>query len=196
MNDGRLRARARCFNVGENKQETQDVKDVTPNMTTDALDLRAWLEEARALGELTDVAGADWNLELGAISELNVKKTRPSALLFDEIPGYPKGHRVLTCSTASPARLSSILRVGREDTHRGLVESLRGKPKQWQAQAAEYDPVTVENGPVLEHVQSGDDVDLFSFPAPLWHEKDGGRYIGTGCMVVTKDLDSEGVNVG
>ena len=38
------------------------------------LDLRAWLEEVRAFGELTEVPGADWNLELGAISELNVKK--------------------------------------------------------------------------------------------------------------------------
>ena len=37
------------------------------------LDLRAWLDTARKLGELKDVRGADWNLELGAISELNVK---------------------------------------------------------------------------------------------------------------------------
>ena len=49
---------------------------------------------------------------------------------------------------------------------------------------------------MFDHIQSGADVDLFSFPAPLWHEKDGGRYIGTGCMVVTKDLDSDWINVG
>ena len=52
-----------------------------------ALDLRVWLEEARRLGELRDVAGADWNLELGTISELNVKKDHHPALLFDRIPG-------------------------------------------------------------------------------------------------------------
>ncbi|HVE06487.1 MAG TPA: UbiD family decarboxylase [Paraburkholderia sp.] len=164
--------------------------------TAHSLDLRAWLDEARALGELTDVPGADWNLELGAISELNVKKAHCAALLFDEIPGYPRGHRVLTCSTASPQRLASILRLGEQASHRELVETLRGKPRQWQAQAAEYAPVYVENGPVFENQQSGADVDLFSFPSPLWHEKDGGRYIGTGCMVVTKDLDSDWVNVG
>jgi UbiD family decarboxylase len=169
---------------------------VTKNSNTHSLDLRAWLDEARALGELTDVSGADWNLELGAISELNVKKERAAALLFDDIPGYPQGHRVLTCSTASPARLSSILRVGHQATHRALVETLRGKPKQWQAHAPEYEPVTAASGPVLDNIQSGADVDLFSFPAPLWHEKDGGRYIGTGCMVVTKDLDSDWINVG
>ena len=43
------------------------------NKTPDALDLRPWIEEVRALGELVEVDGADWNLELGAISELNVK---------------------------------------------------------------------------------------------------------------------------
>ena len=36
------------------------------------LDLRLWLAEAQKLGEVRDVRGADWNLEIGAISELNV----------------------------------------------------------------------------------------------------------------------------
>src|ERR671915_1749402 len=105
------------------------------------LDLRLWLCEVEKLGELKEVRGADWNLELGAISELNVKKDAPPALLFDDIKGYPRGYRVLTCSTSSPARLSSILRLGVERTHKGLVEKLRGKPARWQAEAAKYDPV-------------------------------------------------------
>src|SRR3954463_486145 len=102
------------------------------------LDLRTWLGEVDKLGELKHVRGADWNLALGAISELNVKKELPPALLFDEIAGYPKGFRVLTCSTSSPARLSSILRLPVEKTHRGLVEALRGKPAQWKAEAPKY----------------------------------------------------------
>ena len=158
------------------------------------LDLRPWLHKVRELGELTDVRGADWNLELGAISELNVKKDLPPALLFDEIVGYPKGFRVLTCSTSSPARLSSILRLPVQHTHRGLVEILRGKPAQWQAAAAEFDPVITKTGAALDNVQKK--VDLLAFPSPFWHELDGGRYIGTGCSVVTRDLDSEWVNVG
>ena len=160
------------------------------------LDLRPWLDEVRRLGELRDVSGADWNLELGTISELNVKKENPPALLFDRIPGYPAGYRVLTCSTSSPARLASILRLGPERSHHGLVQKLRGKPAEWQARAKEYPPVTVAGGPVFENRASGADVDLFAFPAPLWHELDGGRYIGTGCMVVTKDYDSDWINVG
>ena len=159
-----------------------------------SLDLRRWLAEIEKLGELRHVRGADWNLELGAISELNVKKDAPPALLFDEIRGYPKGHRVLTCSTASPARLSSILRLPVQNTHQGLVEALRGKPAQWQAAAKDFSSVTVKEGPALENIQK--QVDVLAFPSPLWHERDGGRYIGTGCSVVTRDLDSEWINVG
>lgn len=160
------------------------------------LDLRAWLDEVRKFGELKDVIGADWKLELGAISELNVKKEPNPALLFDGIAGYPKGFRVLTCSTSSPGRLSSILRLGVEKSHNTLVQKLRGKPASWQTQAGNYDPVATERGPILENVRSGDAVDLEVFPSPLWHEMDGGRYIGTGCCVVTKDFDSDWVNVG
>ena len=146
------------------------------------------------LGELRHVRGADWNLELGAISELNVKKDAPPALLFDEIKGYPAGFRVLTCSTSSPARLASILRLPLQRTHHGLVETLRGRPAQWQAAAERFPATLVKTGPALEHVER--EVDVLKFPAPLWHELDGGRYIGTGCSVVTRDLESDWVNVG
>jgi UbiD family decarboxylase len=163
-------------------------------MNANPLDLRAWLAEVKELGELREVRGAHWNLELGAISELNVKKDQPPALLFDEIAGYPKGFRVLTCSTSSPARLSSILRLPLQRTHQGLVEALRGKPAQWQAAAPRFAPLVVNEGPALENIQR--EPDVLKFPAPLWHELDGGRYIGTGCSVVTRDLDSEWINVG
>src|SRR3954464_7677087 len=116
-------------------------------MTGDPLDLRAWLAQVEALGELRHVRGADAHLELGAISELNVKKDVPPALLFDDIKGYPKGFRVLTCSTSSPARLSTILRLPLQTGHQGLVEALRGKPAQWKAAAEQFTPVKVSTGP-------------------------------------------------
>lgn len=166
------------------------------SMRGNPLDLRAWLDEARGFAELKDVVGADWNLEIGAISEVNVRKGPNPALLFDQIVGYPKGFRVLTCSTSSPRRLASILRLGPVEGHHALVQMLRGKPAVWRSEAAHYDPVVTTEGPILENVCRGEAVDLFTFPSPFWHEKDGGRYIGTGCCVVTKDYDSDWVNVG
>lgn len=166
------------------------------NINGNPLDLRIWLDKIRDQGELIDVNGADWNLELGAISELNVKKENCPALLFDQIPGYSEGFRVLTCSTSSPARLASILHLDVDNTHGGLVKGLRGRPKEWEKNAADYDPIYKESGPIFENIQRDEEVDLYTFPSPLWHEKDGGRYIGTGCSVVTKDYDSDWINVG
>ena len=54
----------------------------------------------------------------------------------------------------------------------------------------------VEYGPVLENRMTGTEVDLTRFPAPLWHTHDGGRYIGVGDIVVTRDPDSGWVNCG
>src|SRR6476660_7760124 len=137
-------------------------------MSGNPLDLRTWLATIDQLGELKTVEGADWNLELGAISELNVKKSLPPALLFDRIKDYPKGFRVLTCSTSSPARLSSIVRLPLERTHRGLVEALRGRPAQWQTAATRFPATVVTTGPALEHVDKEPDINRF--PSPLWHE--------------------------
>ena len=86
--------------------------------------------------------------------------------------------------------------LGVEKNHHALVQKLRGKPASWQAQAPNFDPVVTERGPILENVRGDEAVDLEVFPSPLWHEMDGGRYIGTGCCVVTKDFDSDWVNVG
>src|ERR1044071_319850 len=96
-------------------------------MTGNPLDLRPWLAQVGELGELKGVRGGDWTLELGAIGELNVKKDVPPALLFDEIKGYPRGFRVLTCSTSSPARLSAILRLPIQKTHKGLAQKERSE---------------------------------------------------------------------
>src|SRR5947207_10019878 len=157
-------------------------------MTANPLDLRTWLAEVEKLGELEHVRGADWNLELGAISELNVKKDVPPALLFDEIKGYPNGFRVLTCSTSSPARLSSILRLPLQRTHHGLVETLRGKPAQWQAAAERFPAKLVKTGAALAHVER--EVDVLRCPAWMWHEHGAGLDDATGWSVVTRGLDS------
>ncbi len=54
----------------------------------------------------------------------------------------------------------------------------------------------VDDGPIFENVMMGDDVDATAFPAPLWHDHDGGRYIGTGSFNVTRDPDEGWVNCG
>ena len=48
----------------------------------------------------------------------------------------------------------------------------------------------------FENVDRDDQVDLFKFPVPLLHELDGGRYIGTGDLVIMRDPDDGWVNIG
>ena len=158
-------------------------------------DLRQWLEQVEAIGELAHPKGADWNLEIGGVSEIDYKKRGP-ALLFDEIKGHAKGFRILTSSTNSARRLGLTLRMGADHTDASLVEQLRGAPNRWAAAAKDFDPVFVDSGPVFENVMQGDTVDLMKFPTPLWHALDGGRYIGTGAAVATIDPDDHWVNLG
>ncbi len=47
-----------------------------------------------------------------------------------------------------------------------------------------------------ENIVKGDDVDLYEFPVPQWNRIDGGRYILTYGGVVTKDPDTNVMNVG
>jgi UbiD family decarboxylase len=71
--------------------------------------------------------------------------------------------------------------------------------KAWKQKLGSYKPlkpVEVAHGPVTENVESGERVDMLKFPTPRWHEHDGGRYIGTGCLVIMEDPDEKWTNVG
>jgi len=159
-------------------------------------DVRSWVERIDQLGELQHVSGANWDLEIGTISEINYRRKPPAALLFDNVPGYPPGYRVLTGSLANARRMAVTLGLSDDLDTPGLVEALRGKPLEWEAAASRFEPVVIDDGPILENVLKGDDIDLTRFPVPLWHERDGGRYIGTGCAVVTSDPATGRVNLG
>ena len=48
----------------------------------------------------------------------------------------------------------------------------------------------------MENIREGKEVDIGAIPTPVWHEHDGGAFIGTACMVVMKDPDSGWINYG
>jgi UbiD family decarboxylase len=164
-------------------------------VTEPLLSLRTHLDAVAGYGELRTVRGAHWDLELGGIAELSYRMAGSPAVLFDDITGYPAGMRVLTGSTASPRRLGRTLRLGDDLDDVGVVDALRGKPSQWTAAARQFPVLPVEDAPLLANEVPGDKVDLLTFPVPRWHEHDGGRFIGTGCFVVTSDPET-GVHNG
>jgi 4-hydroxy-3-polyprenylbenzoate decarboxylase len=156
-------------------------------------DLREWLSAVDALHELRTVTGADWHLEIGALTELMVRRANPApALLFDRIKDYPPGYRLLSNSMASPKRLA--LTFGLPDDLGGvaLVDAWRQRIRT----LAFTPPREVDAGPVQQNVIEGAAIDLSKLPAPFWHEDDGGRYLGTGCIAITRDPDTGWVNAG
>ena len=155
-------------------------------------DLRAWIEEIEAAGELRNVTGAEREEEIGAIVDIHMRKMANPAVLFDQVPGYPKGHRVLANILTSVPRINIALGLPVDTTEIALVEYWRDYMKD----APSIPPTTVNGGPLLENVSTGDDVDILKIPTPRWHEHDGGYYIGTACMVIMKDPDSGWINYG
>ena len=157
-------------------------------------DLRDWLARVEAAGELMRLDGVDWNLEMGAVAEMvyHARPANPPALLFDRIPGYPAGFRALSGATNSPRRLAITLGLPRPDHPLDVVRAYRDRLKTFR----EIAPRVVETGPIFEHVDREGDVDLLKFPAPFLHEKDGGRYIGTGDLVIMQDPDTGWINIG
>jgi 4-hydroxy-3-polyprenylbenzoate decarboxylase len=156
-------------------------------------DLRDWLVEAERLGELRTITGASWEQDIGLACTLVKYSDNTPALLFDEIPGCPKGFRVLANFFGGKRK---HLTLG-FPPHLDKVElSERWSDAYNDEAGALIPPVYVENGPVLENVLTGDDVDVLKFPAPRWHDADGGRFIGTGCYCVTQDLELGWYNLG
>ncbi len=160
-------------------------------------DLREWLQEAEALGELQHVRGVPWDREMGAMVDMCCRRAgrRMPALLFDDVPGYLSGYRCLYGMMASPRRFA--LTVGGIDLKaaRGTIDLLQ-QYRQRMRDIRYIPPVEVGSSPLLENVLEGDAVDLLKFPVPIHHELDGGRYIGTACAVITRDPDSGWINAG
>jgi UbiD family decarboxylase len=154
-------------------------------------DLRTFIDGAARIGELKQIDGADWNLEIGCLTELMAEQDGP-LLLFDNITGYPKGFRIAANVLASARRFALALGLATDAPKLEILKTWRNKIRDLKP----FAPIEVSSGPILENILDGDKVDLGIFPTPKWHEHDGGRYIGTGDMVVIKDPDSGWVNVG
>ncbi|MFH1003365.1 MAG: hypothetical protein V1780_04395 [Chloroflexota bacterium] len=80
-------------------------------------DLRQFIARAEEVGEVKRVDGADWNLEIGLITEAEGQEAHPRLMLFDHIKGHQPGYRVATNPFSSPRRVAMCY---------GLPEDLAG----------------------------------------------------------------------
>lgn len=158
-------------------------------------DLRKWIAQVEEIGEIFRVSDVDLNLEVGTITELNCRRKGP-ALIFDNFNGFPKGHRLLSSSIIKASRLGITFGLGSDLTDQQLVSKLSKSIFEWEKKAPQFKPKEVNSGPVQENIMEGSSVDIFRFPAPLAHERDGGKYIGTGCVAITGDPETGELNMG
>ena len=151
-------------------------------------DLRDFISQVDALGALRRIEGADPLYELGGITEVAAGSPECPALLFDAVKGFARGFRVFTNATVSAQRAALALGI---DPHLPPIDAL----KEWRNRRGSltmHKPKMVKQGPLLEN--STREVDLGRFPVPTWHKDDGGRYIGSGSIVVMRDPDTGWVN--
>ena len=157
-------------------------------------DLRQWLAEADKLGEVRLANGYSWETEIGMAAELLQHKDTAPVAVFDNIPGAPKGFRVMT-NFFGAQRQNMTLGF---PAHLNKVELSEQFLKHFQKIINNPIPhEVVETGPVMENIMEGDDVDVTKFPTPVWHDGDqGNRYIGTGSFNVTQDPEEGWYNAG
>ncbi|HEY4074002.1 MAG TPA: UbiD family decarboxylase [Herbaspirillum sp.] len=148
-------------------------------------DLREFIRQAERAGQLELIQEADAHLEIGALFELSFEKRYPPVLLFDNIKGFPAGFRVV-CNVRTAHFAAGDFNL----------ETLKAFRRRQKDRREPIPPREVATGPVFENVDEGAKVNCLKFPAPKWHEGDGGKYIGTECMVITRDPDSDWVNFG
>ena len=153
--------------------------------------IRDFVEEVHRIGELRIIEGAEIS-EIGPIAALARMTDECPAVLFDKVKDYPSGFRVFANNINSPKRVALALGI---DPMLQPIEILRT----WKEKRKSINPVPIQkvaNAPFTENTLTNERIRVLQFPVPQWHEMDGGRYIGSGCVSIVRDPDEDWVNLG
>lgn len=150
-----------------------------------ALDLRSFVQALEDAGCLTRVREpVDWKFEIGARS-----RSTPGPLLFENVLDYP-GQSVFTNGLSDARCIALALGFDAGVSQATLVKEAK---KQLAAPPA---PIERDAAPGLVHYAEGKEINLFSLPVPQWSPYETARYIGTWHLNVTRDPESQRLNVG
>src|SRR5258705_5110191 len=117
--------------------------------------LREWLDQVNRMGELLHVNGAHWNTEMGSITQMLTEKSNGTApaILFDEVPGYPKGFRTLYGHFSSIKRVALTLGLPlKQDRKVDIVQRYHRRMQNMKT----IPPRFVKDGPILQNVLEAD----------------------------------------
>jgi 4-hydroxy-3-polyprenylbenzoate decarboxylase len=157
-------------------------------------DLRSWLKLLKANGELVEIEEeVDWKFEMGCLIRriFDISGGGP-AVLFKNIKGYKNktGRKFFAGSFSSYKRIAMAMGLAPQTPYQDIVSEYIKKTENY------IPPIVVSQGPCKEVIHKDKDVDLLNFPVPHLNPFDGGRYMGTFHLVVTKDPETGIQNVG
>lgn len=153
--------------------------------------LRDYLEvlEQRGLFHWVE-AEVDKDWEIASVARMlfrSYPEERRFGLGFRNIKGFPGGRVVAGVIASSTRQIATALET--EPAPPAVFERIL------EGVSRPVDPVLVDSGPCKEVVRRGRDVDLLSFPIPVWTpEKDAGPYLTP--LWVTKDPETGRRDIG
>jgi UbiD family decarboxylase len=157
-------------------------------------DLRDWLTLVEHHGSLLRVtAEVDPTEELSAITYMATRGGDAPALLFETLKGNQTDARILSNMLgASKERYALAIGIDPTLSIREMIIATRRIMKH------RVPPMTIPKtaAPVNEIILRGDEIDLTILPIPTFWPGDGGRYIGTGDVTLTRDPETRRINVG
>jgi 4-hydroxy-3-polyprenylbenzoate decarboxylase len=158
------------------------------------LSLRDLLKEADAMGQLKAITQPiDWQEEMGALNYMVAQKENAPALWFKNVrdAGYGSS-AVFNLFGTGKDRVALAMGLPKGRSMLELVEATKNNF------GRKVPPRTIpaNKAPVNEVVLEGKDIDLNKFPAPKMWPRDGGRYLGTWDVMVTRDRDDGHLNLG
>ncbi len=152
-------------------------------------DTRTFIEALRESGDVAVIdAEVDWDLELGAIARRACERDGP-AIWFRGVKDYP-GQSIFANPLATWRRIAIALGLDPDAHVRDIYRAYE------EREPRPVPPVELPTGPAHENVVDGDRVDVSEIPAPMLHEGDGGRYVGTWDLVVSHDEATDWTNWG
>jgi 2,5-furandicarboxylate decarboxylase 1 len=145
-------------------------------------DLREFLDRLERESELVHVSRAvDTRFEIAA-GIRHVSDTGGPALFFDNV----RDHDMPVVGGVFASRGKALLALDVETPEEGNRRFVHGLEHP-------LEPALIDHGECQEVVETGDDVDLFRLPLPVYSERDGGAYL-TVALDISKDPVDRSVN--
>ena len=152
-------------------------------------DLREFTKALESGSDLITVDDeVDWDQELAGIGRLSCERDGP-AFMFNNVKDYA-GWRGLANPVSGWRRYAVALGLPASTPVREMYKIYAEREQN------PIPPTLVNSSPCKDVIIPESDIDLFDLPVPMVHDGDGGRYLGTWDLVISKDRDSGWVNWG